>query len=217
MNCETFPLLISREIDGQISPEDAALLMAHTNACASCRDERESHRRLHAALTGMPRPVAPDGLAERIADRVLAAPKAIPFARRALPFARSAAILLAVAAIGWFAGQRYDRGVEAGPLKAMEQLSDFRKDLVQSEPLLVAKFGITPELARRIGDIRLRYKMEDLRIVEPTTTGSLDDRWDRESAEILQSLPAEARERYREYYGMTREDLERLLALPIGR
>jgi predicted anti-sigma-YlaC factor YlaD len=59
MNCESHQLMISKLSDGELPPEECALIFTHLGICASCREFYAQLQRLQRALsrereTGIP-------------------------------------------------------------------------------------------------------------------------------------------------------------------
>lgn len=60
--------LLSAYIDGELSPQEKALVEGHLRECADCRQELETLRRTVAILRDAPRPVLPRSFVIRRAD-----------------------------------------------------------------------------------------------------------------------------------------------------
>ena len=69
MNCENAFDLISMDIDGELSPEQAEQLQAHLRDCADCRRLAEAMRAIHSNVSALEVP-APEGLAEGVMRRI---------------------------------------------------------------------------------------------------------------------------------------------------
>lgn len=51
-DCRRLQALIERDLDGELTPEQADFVRDHLAACGSCRDRRDFQRRMRAALEG---------------------------------------------------------------------------------------------------------------------------------------------------------------------
>jgi hypothetical protein len=198
--------LLNREVDGLTTPEEEATLMDHVSRSAEAAEEQAWFHRIHQTLRGMKRPVAPEGLSQRVADRVLAEPGAtLSLARASRGFARMAASFVLVLCIGGVAGYLAHGDVRGGA--SAGQVAIGRQGEVLRE-----KLQLGPEAMERIREINARYdrlierKEQELGVV-------LQELADRELAEILDGLEPEQREAYRKIDGMTPEEMDRLLEL----
>lgn len=96
MNCEDALCLISGHIDGQNTAEEEALLQAHLESCASCREILQAYQAVDqgvAALEEEP----PQGLAEAVMEQILQHPSQRSHRRRL--FLGSGTAVAAVAAV----------------------------------------------------------------------------------------------------------------------
>lgn len=96
MNCEDALCLISGHIDGQNTAEEEALLQAHLENCASCREILQAYQAVDqgvAALEEEP----PQGLAEAVMEQILQHPSQRSHRRRL--FLGSGTAVAAVAAV----------------------------------------------------------------------------------------------------------------------
>lgn len=73
--CEEYELLISRGLDGDLSPEEDAALREHLAVCPSCRTAYEALSHV-SALLGAELPDPPETLAPSVMDRIAAYPNA---------------------------------------------------------------------------------------------------------------------------------------------
>lgn len=106
--CDDCEELLIVQVDGELAPEETALLEAHLDGCAACRTRLEEYRALHAAAGaafGVRREeVPPAGPFPRPAPRTVSPERCAPGAdagrpdpfRRFAPLALAAALLLAV-------------------------------------------------------------------------------------------------------------------------
>jgi len=70
--CSKFEADLSALLDGELSPERAALARAHTDSCERCRAQLAQLARLDALLVGAPAPAIPASLRARLEARILA-------------------------------------------------------------------------------------------------------------------------------------------------
>lgn len=68
--CEDIQTLISGQIDGELSPGEAARLDAHLATCADCRAEYENMTALSAAASNLKVPLPPDEVWDSFLDNV---------------------------------------------------------------------------------------------------------------------------------------------------
>ena len=72
MACENFIDLIFKKIDGEITPEEDALLSAHMSECPECREEYEELLSLEDTLSSLPEEDVPEGFAATVTERIKA-------------------------------------------------------------------------------------------------------------------------------------------------
>lgn len=107
--CGRFETLLSLYADGMASAKEAGRVEAHIESCESCRALLAAARATSVTLAEKPAPEFPAGLSERLRraiaeERLLAAPRTLPAARRRVLFPRLAlagalASVLLVAAV----------------------------------------------------------------------------------------------------------------------
>jgi anti-sigma factor RsiW len=84
---ETYHLLVQADHDGELSPAEAADLVAHLDGCAECRAVRADLSRLSARLRAeLPRHAAPAALRASLEAQLGVAPTVVPFRPRARPW-----------------------------------------------------------------------------------------------------------------------------------
>lgn len=66
MTCDDVRECFIDRLDGTLAPEREALVTAHLEGCAACREELEALRETEAAVRGLPRVAAPEALLERL-------------------------------------------------------------------------------------------------------------------------------------------------------
>jgi len=194
MDRKTFETLINREIDGLLTPEEAAQLNDWTARNPEAAAQQEALHRIHRAFREMERPQVPEGLAEQIADQVLARPARVHHVswwRRPRVLGRIAAALLVVVAAS-FAGQQLtgDKVAEAKPDAQRQQHIEHW-----------VEWGLDRESADRVADVCMRFP--DIKSVDA------EDRYTGLVLKILKDagqLP-----RYLEERGLTLEKAERLI------
>ena len=104
MTNEELQLLINREIDGEISPEEEATLMDEVSRNPELDREYRAQHALHEGFRSMPREEPAADLAGRVADVVLAAGSQRRFLSISFPMARRAALFLIVLGLGTATG-----------------------------------------------------------------------------------------------------------------
>ncbi|MAG57314.1 MAG: hypothetical protein CMJ83_13555 [Planctomycetes bacterium] len=103
MDRKTFETLVNREIDGLLSPEEAARLNDWTTRNPEALAVQEALHRVHRAFQDMEPAECPPELAGQIADRVLAGPAPVVRFWSPMLIQRVAAAVLVVVCAG-FAG-----------------------------------------------------------------------------------------------------------------
>ena len=83
--CLEFEADLSALLDGELSPERAALVRAHTGSCERCRAQLAQLARLDALLVGVPAPAVPASLRPRLEARLAVANESGPCARASAP------------------------------------------------------------------------------------------------------------------------------------
>lgn len=96
--CEEYELLMSRGLDGDLSPEENAALREHMESCPSCRAAYEALSHV-SELLGAELPDPPETLAASVMDRIAAYPNA-PKRRGPWKKALVAACLVLVIGVG---------------------------------------------------------------------------------------------------------------------
>ena len=201
MNREDFEKLVNREIDGLLTPEEEASLNDYISRDSAAAHEQRSLHEIHRAFQRMDRHEAPHGLAERIADRVLAEPA--PVHRfpdpRMLNKVAAAILMVAVTAFGgWWIGS--PNPVSAGEPEEVRALQEWRDSTLR---LWQDKWDLTEAQARQIIEIK-----------EPFRVTANDDAGDLEGGRVLASLKEFGiLTRYCKKNGIRLEEAERLIEL----
>lgn len=139
MNCRQARLLISRRVDGDLSPAEEHLLDFHLLGCSSCRRAMDMTRDMSELMRGLGHPEVPEQLERRILERVrLSSASSAPGAGRSRSGVKRIALLLPPVAAAFLlvlsirpAGERHV--LEAGrPSLALLTSSD--EDAVTSKP-----------------------------------------------------------------------------------
>jgi anti-sigma factor RsiW len=105
MACEEMDLMLAAYVDGVVMPEDRRDVEAHLEHCAACREALAVQTTMRQALATHGRstaPVAPPGLATRIAARLAeeqAPQRAAGWGFRLSAFAAAALVVLAISAV----------------------------------------------------------------------------------------------------------------------
>lgn len=204
MDCRTIAQLLNREIDGRTTPEEESILMQHIGGCSSCAAEQALQRDLRRAFRGLPRPRCPDGLASRVADRILASPFSHA-ARPRWPLLRNAAALLLTVTLagvcGWYAAQGEQHVVAGQPGSAGDEARRIE---------LWRGLGATREQAAAIIATDARYESLLAGVAGVAEHRRINDEW---AGAVLRLLPEDVRERYRLATGWSEAEVARLLAI----
>jgi anti-sigma factor RsiW len=131
MACDRATRLISRSVDGEMTPREAEELRAHLAACAGCREAAEMQARLRARIAALPEPALPPGYAERLRGavhaRLLAEPRPpVSFTFRAVAAAAVVMLSAAVMFLAWRLADARARVAELtarGPAQAVSVAS----------------------------------------------------------------------------------------------
>ncbi len=91
MDCREARDLLQDELDGRLSPADAARLDEHVRVCAACADERQGFASLRATFRAVPKAAAPTGFRTDVMARL---PKG-----RVVALRRALGVLVAAAAV----------------------------------------------------------------------------------------------------------------------
>jgi hypothetical protein len=155
MDRTEFERLLNREIDGLLSPEDAARLNDWTSRNDEAGAEQQALHRIHRAFQAMERPVAPPDLGRRIADRITAAAAHGPslgirlaFPRVLTQVAAALVVLLLALGSGFWLGR--DQQVRAG--------ADAWRQGLERQHSQWIEWGLTPEQATRVVTIKEQYR-----------------------------------------------------------
>ena len=135
--------LLSAYIDGELSPQEKALVEGHLRECADCRQELETLRRTVAILRDAPRPALPRSFVIRRADLEKA-----PALSRAPAFLRVAAALGAAAFV-LVVGVYFLMQVLLPAPMAKAPLREKSYRAVEETPAAVVEVEITKEVARK--------------------------------------------------------------------
>lgn len=165
-----FEKLVNREIDGLLTPEEEARLNDYTSRDSAAAHEQRALHEIHRTFQDMERPEVPVGLADRIADRVLAGPAPV----RRFPSPRMlnkvAAAILVVAITG-FGGWWLGNGNEVTATKDAE-LEKWRQTTIQ----VWVDFGFTTVQAEEITEAKEPYRdSDDEALVEGKVLTKLQD------------------------------------------
>lgn len=99
MNCEQAQILISAELDSEISARDSHQLALHLDECESCRQFSKELSKIDAGMTELAQPMKQE--AARLAMKVLEQSPAMPIIRPQPSYWRSGFVALAAAAAGF--------------------------------------------------------------------------------------------------------------------
>ena len=72
MNCKRALELIDRRVDGELTPAEEHILDFHLMGCPDCRSAFQMTRDLSRMMRSLGHPAVPDGMEQRILDRVSA-------------------------------------------------------------------------------------------------------------------------------------------------
>jgi hypothetical protein len=175
MNREDFERLVNREIDGLLTPEEEASLNDYTSRDSAAAHEQRSLHKIHRAFQQMDRHETPVGLADRIADRVLAEPA--PVRRFTTPgmlnkVAAAILVLTVVGFGGWWIGNT--NPASAGEPDKVRALHEWREETLR---VWQETWDLTEAQARQI-----------LEIKEHTRVTASDNAADLESGRVLAKL-----------------------------
>jgi anti-sigma factor (TIGR02949 family) len=139
MDCTSVRERLHDLVRGRAEAQDAADLRAHLAGCAACRHEEQAERLLDQALDErLPRYAAPEALRERISAQLRGArPRSAgpQTPRRGLPAQWGlAAAAIALAALGYVAGQTIPVRSGAGERLADEVVTDHLRALASTHP-----------------------------------------------------------------------------------
>jgi len=98
VNHEEYEVLISAQLDGELSPAEEKTLAEHLAVCPACRKTKHEMQQVHLLLAGMAA-APPADLSERILTQLSDQPQRKPamlWWRRAAPFAAAAAVVALV-------------------------------------------------------------------------------------------------------------------------
>lgn len=175
MNRKDFEKLVNREIDGLLTPEEAASLNDYTSRDSAAAHEQRSLHKIHRAFQQMDRHEPPVGLADRIADRVLAGPASVRRFPTPGMLNKVAAAILVVAVTGfggWWIGNT--NPVSAGEPDEVRFLHEWRENTLR---LWQVNWDLTEAQARQIVEIK-----------EPFRVTANDDAGDLEAGRVLLKL-----------------------------
>ena len=213
MDANELRRLISLELDGEISPEDEAVLMDEVSRDPALAEEYRAWHALRRGFRSFEKPSPPAGLADRIARRVLEGPPAAGkrMLFRSLPAFRMAAGFLLILSIGgvigWYLGQG---DVAAGPRDGDQGEARIERSIQE----LLHLDGKQLREWTRIGQ-------ETQRELDALGGGNLaeirEELQDLMLARRLHLLDETQRRTLMNHMGLSREEMDRLLRLSRGR
>jgi hypothetical protein len=223
MACHDYLKLLNREVDGLTSPEEEAALMAHIANCPACEEQQRWQHRIHRALAAPLAGAPPADLARRVADRVLAdAGRARgllrPLFGTPLRLAASVLVVVGLAGVGGFVlgtnGALLAELLGVGRAPVSAGSGEREASRAARRAGLIRVWGVSPARADRIMEIQDRWREARAR-AQPTLPSSPSLMDDIEAQEILRELSHPERGRLVELGAVSREELERLLALEV--
>jgi predicted anti-sigma-YlaC factor YlaD len=159
MSCENFQVLLNRDLDGILGPEDGARLSAHLAACPRCSRDQASLHAMRGAFRDLRRVDVPEGLAGRIAGAASAPREGVLRMPRfaLIPAAASVlALCLISGALGW-------RLNEPGEVRAQHRLDDAAFERVCNELRLTGTQVEAIRAVRSSFDQRIAAEEADLK------------------------------------------------------
>lgn len=206
MDAERYQTLLNRELDGLITPEEEAELMDRVSKDPELAAEHAAQHEIRRAFQSMEQPSCPDGLATRIADRILAAPQPIPFWRSASFFRAAAAVVICTTLaglIGYHMGQNGEGGVD---IRAhSEELPLDVKGLGAAWK----KLGADDDTILKVVGVDLRYE----KLPAPRSQAERDRRERLHMRDKLAVLPPDVRRRFCREIGMSEAKAQEFLRL----